>query len=73
MLILIGYQYMICKLINSITVRFTLRLTVYRQSVRLGAKLVEANEQIFFFLQLNPCGHSPYVSSSLTRGWAFLI
>jgi hypothetical protein len=22
-----------------------------------------------FFLQLNHCGHSPYVTSSLTRGW----
>jgi hypothetical protein len=22
-----------------------------------------------FFSQLNPCGHSPYVTSSLTRGW----
>jgi hypothetical protein len=21
------------------------------------------------FLQLNPCGHSPYVTSSLMRGW----
>jgi hypothetical protein len=23
-------------------------------------------------LQLNPCGHSPYVTSSLTRGWVCL-
>jgi hypothetical protein len=23
----------------------------------------------FFFFQLNTCGHSAYVTSSLTRGW----
>jgi hypothetical protein len=28
---------------------------------------------IFFFLQLNPYGHSPWVSSSLTRKWACLL
>jgi hypothetical protein len=26
-----------------------------------------------FFLQLNPCGHSPYVTSSLTRKWVCLL
>jgi hypothetical protein len=26
-----------------------------------------------FFLQLTPCGHSPYVTSSLTRGWVCLL
>jgi hypothetical protein len=26
-----------------------------------------------FFLQLNPCSHSPYVTSSLTRGWVCLL
>jgi hypothetical protein len=25
------------------------------------------------FLQMNPCGHSPYVISSLTRGWVCLL
>jgi hypothetical protein len=40
----------------------------YRQSVRLGAKLLETQGQIFFS-ELNTCGHSPYVTSSLTRGW----
>jgi hypothetical protein len=25
------------------------------------------------FLHLNPCGHSPYVTSSLTRGWVHLF
>jgi hypothetical protein len=26
-----------------------------------------------FFLQLNPCGHRPYVTYSLTRGWVCLL
>jgi hypothetical protein len=46
----------------------TLRLAVYRQSARLGAKPLETNDQQFLF-QLNTCAHSPYVTSSLTRGW----
>jgi hypothetical protein len=46
----------------------TLRLAVYRQSVRLSAQPLETHDQSFFF-QLNPCGHSPYVTSSLTRSW----
>jgi hypothetical protein len=53
-------------------VRVTLRLAVYRQSVRLGAKLLEAHHQRFFF-QLDPCGYSPCVTSSLTRGWVSLL
>jgi hypothetical protein len=48
-------------------VRVTLRLAVYRQSVRLGAKPLETHGLHFF--QLNTCSHSPYVTSSLTRGW----
>jgi hypothetical protein len=36
-------------------VRDTLRLVVYRQSVRLGAEPLVAHDQsFFFFLQLNP-------------------
>jgi hypothetical protein len=39
------------------------------QSVRFGAKPLEADDQrFFFFLQLNPCSRSPYATSSLTRG-----
>jgi hypothetical protein len=40
------------------------------QSVRLGVKPLEAHDQryFFFFFQLNPCGHSPYVTPSLTDG-----
>jgi hypothetical protein len=50
----------------SLKVEVTLRLAVYRQSVRLGTKPLETHDQRFFF-QLNPCGRSPYVTSSLTR------
>jgi hypothetical protein len=46
-------------------VRVTLRLAVYRQSVRLGVKPLETHGQNFF--RLNTCGHCPYVTSSLTR------
>jgi hypothetical protein len=50
-----------------VRVRVTLRLAVYHQSVRLGAKPLENHGQIFF--QLNTYDHSPYVTTSLTRGW----
>jgi hypothetical protein len=49
-------------------VRVTLRLVVYRQSVRLGdnpLRLTTSNS----FYQMNICGHSPYVTFSLTIGW----
>jgi hypothetical protein len=52
----------------SVESELTLRLAVYRQSVRKGAKPLEVHDKSFF-LQMNPCGHSLYVSSSLTRGW----
>jgi hypothetical protein len=52
-------------------VRVTLRRAVYRQSVHLGAKPLEAHDHRFF--QLNPCGHSPYATSFLTRGWVCLL
>jgi hypothetical protein len=55
------------QLFLGVRVRVTLRLAVYRQSVPLGAKPLETHGTEFF--QLNPCGHSPYVTSSLTRGW----
>jgi hypothetical protein len=45
----------------------TLRLAAYCQSVRLGARPLENHDQIIF--QLNSCGNSPYVTSSLTRRW----
>jgi hypothetical protein len=52
-----------------VRVRVTLRLAVYRQSVRLGDEPPETHSQISFS-QMNTCGHSPYIASSLTRGWA---
>jgi hypothetical protein len=49
-------------------VRVTLQLTVYRQSVRLGAEPLETHDQ-HFFLQMNTRIYSPYVTTSLTSGW----
>jgi hypothetical protein len=40
-----------------VKVKVTLRLAVYRQSVRLGVKPLETHDQIFFF-PLNSCGNS---------------
>jgi hypothetical protein len=56
----------------------TLRLAVYRQSVRLGAKPLRLMTRVLFFFpfpffQLNPYGHTPCVTSSLTRGWDCLL
>jgi hypothetical protein len=48
-----------------VRVRVTLRLAIYRQSVRLGDKPLKTHDQHFF--QLNACGHSPYETSSLMR------
>jgi hypothetical protein len=50
-----------------VTVRVTLRLMVYRQSVRLGDKPLETHDQ--HFLQLNTCFNNPYVASTLMKGW----
>jgi hypothetical protein len=46
-----------------------LRLAVYSQSVHLRAKPLETHDQCTFFFQRNTCGYSPYITSSLTRGW----
>jgi hypothetical protein len=51
-----------------VRVRVTLRLPVYCQSVHHGTEPLETHGQIYF-LQLNTCGHSPHVTSPLTRGW----
>jgi hypothetical protein len=55
-----------------VKVRVTLRLAVYRQSVRLCAKPHETHDQRVLF-QLNSCGNSPYVTSFLTRRWGCLL
>jgi hypothetical protein len=46
----------------------TLRLTVYHQSVQLGTEPLETHNQKFCS-QLNIYSHSPYITSSLMRGW----
>jgi hypothetical protein len=46
----------------------TSELVVYCQSVRLGVKALETHVQNFFS-QLNTCSHSPYITSSVTRGY----
>jgi hypothetical protein len=47
---------------HELRVRVTLRLAVYRQSVRLSEKSLE-------IFQLNARGYSRYVTSSLKREW----
>jgi hypothetical protein len=59
-----------CKV--KVKVKVTLRLVVYRQSVCLGVEPLETHDQRFF-PQLNPCGISPYVTSSMTRRWICLL
>jgi hypothetical protein len=48
----------------------TLWLAVYCQSDSLRDKPLETHDQQFF-LQLNTRGHSPHVTSSLTRKWVY--
>jgi hypothetical protein len=50
-----------------VRVRVILRLVVYRQSARLDDRPLGTHYKNFF--KLNPWGHSPNVTSSLTRGW----
>jgi hypothetical protein len=63
------------ELNSRVRVRVTLRLAVYRQSIRLGDKPLETHDSSFFIFQLNICDYSPYVrvTSSLTRGWVCLL
>jgi hypothetical protein len=51
-----------------VNVKVTSRLAVYHQSVRLGANSLKTRQSIFS-PQLNPCGHGPYITSSLMRVW----
>jgi hypothetical protein len=50
---------------SNFRVRVTLQLAVYRQSVSLGAKALEIQDQYFF--QPNKRCYSHYIASSLTR------
>jgi hypothetical protein len=61
-------SHLICK------VRVTSRLAVYGHSVRLGVKPIETHTtRVPTHPQLNPCSHSPYVTSSLLRRWVSLM
>jgi hypothetical protein len=60
---------LLARILNSFRVRVIFRLSVNRQSVSLGVESLETHDQIFFFSELNPCRHSPYITFSLTKGW----
>jgi hypothetical protein len=51
-----------------VRIRVTLRLAVYRQSVRLGYKPLETHDQHFSF-PTDTCCHGPYATSPLKRRW----
>jgi hypothetical protein len=60
---------MIAKVRNvrvRLRLRVTLRMTLTNSSWRRGP----SDSRPELFSQLNTCGHSPYITSSLTRGWA---
>jgi hypothetical protein len=52
-----------------VRVRVTLRLAVYRESVRLGPKPLETHDQRFFFNWILAVVVLICITSSLTRGW----
>jgi hypothetical protein len=52
-----------------VRVRVTLRLAIYRQSARPDDRPPPRPTTGNFIFQLNTCDYSPYVTSSLTRGW----
>jgi hypothetical protein len=56
---------------GGISVRFRitviLRLSIYADQFDLGPSTTRLTTRDFF--QLNPCGNSPYITSSLTRRW----
>jgi hypothetical protein len=53
------------QLYTQLRVRVNLRLAVFRQSVRLGGNSLDTTTNFIF--EMNTCGYSPYVTSSLTR------
>jgi hypothetical protein len=48
-------------LVVLLTSESVVELAIYRQSVRLGVKPLETQDQHFFF-QMNPCGYNPYIT-----------
>jgi hypothetical protein len=63
----VKHKYLLYEISNNelFKVKVNVRLSVHNQSVRLGAKPLEARDQRF--LQLNPFGYSRSVTSPLTR------
>jgi hypothetical protein len=57
------------RLSKPVEVKVTLWLVVYHQSVHHGVKPDVAHKHRLFFLQMNPCGQSIYITSSPIRGW----
>jgi hypothetical protein len=55
-----------------VKIEVTLRLAVYRQTVRFGVKPLETEDQRVFF-QLSTYGHSPHVTSYLAGKWVCLL
>jgi hypothetical protein len=62
------YQTVRVTVTGRVTVKTYFTTGVLRRSVCLGDKHLETHDQNLFF-QLNTCGHSPYVTSSLMRRW----
>jgi hypothetical protein len=60
-------SYAVRRFASQVKDKITLRLAVYRQSIRLGAEPLETHGQIFFS-ELNNLGHSSYITSQ-TRRW----
>jgi hypothetical protein len=54
---------------GTLRVRVTLLLQIYRKSVLLGDKSLVRLTTSNFIFQLNTCGYSLYVTSSLRIGW----
>jgi hypothetical protein len=52
---------------DSLTTDYTVRVTLRPISPSCRQTPLDSRPVIFF--QLNACGHSPFVASSLTRGW----
>jgi hypothetical protein len=62
------FQSILWSKLVRVRVRFTVWLVVYRQSVCLGVEPLEIHGQTFL-PQMNTYNKSPYIISSLTRGW----
>jgi hypothetical protein len=73
-------SYRVCYMCNGqsyfikVKIRVTLRFGfTANQLVLASSPFRLTTRHLFFLFQLNLCGHSPYVTSSLTRKWVFLL